>query len=111
MARTTPSLPHMIAWALCLRGLWLGVARAEVRLQATKGNSIVIFPGEYHPNAGTNASIRIKGNQLSLRRRPSSPDLRASRYSTPVTRAPNTFVTHALEHPATRASRRVWLPR
>ena len=36
---------------------------AEIKLPATADNSIVIYPGEEHLNAGRKSQIRIKGNQ------------------------------------------------
>jgi hypothetical protein len=38
-------------------------ANAAVRVPATKDNSIVLYPREYHLNAGDRQRIRIKGNQ------------------------------------------------
>jgi hypothetical protein len=36
---------------------------ASVSIRAAKDNSVVLYPGEYHLNAGARQRIRIKGNQ------------------------------------------------
>ena len=38
-------------------------AGAPQRVEVTGDNSIVLYPGEYHLNAGGQTRIRIKGNQ------------------------------------------------
>jgi len=49
---------------LLLMAISPAVARdATVRLEAVKDNSIVLYPGEMHLNAGAKKQIRIKGNQ------------------------------------------------
>jgi hypothetical protein len=50
--------------ALACIVLLAGAAEAEIlRVPVTADNSIVIFPGEEHLNAGSKERIRIKGNQ------------------------------------------------